>query len=100
MPDGVLLRGAVAGGNRADLQSENGAAHLEIEGVAKLRGGVAQVVLHALALGFADLTDPAVLQHRQRWEQHQKRGSEQAETRRPGELHEAECSTDENAVKH
>ena len=100
VPIGVLLRGAVAGGNRADLQAENGAAHLEIEGVAELRGGVAQVVLHPLALGLADLTDPAVLQHRQRRQQHQERRSEQGETRRAGELHEAECSTEENAVKY
>jgi hypothetical protein len=82
-----LLRDAVAGGNRADLQGKDGAAHFEVEGVAELRGSVAEVVLHPLALGFTHLADPPVLQHGQRRQQHQERRREKGEAGRPGELH-------------
>ena len=71
---GVLLRGAVAGGDGADLQGDERASHLEVERLAELERGVAQVALHALALGLADLTDPPVLQDGEGRQQDQQGG--------------------------
>ena len=77
---GVLLRGAVAGSDRSDLQAEHRAPDLELECVAKLGSGVAEVVLHPLPLGFAHLPYPAVLQDGERRQQDQQRRGDQGES--------------------
>ena len=97
---GVLVRGAVARGDRPDLEVGEGAADLDVEGVSELRRGVAEVLLHPLALRVADLPDPAVLEHRKRRQEHQQDAGQERQTRGAGEPHSAECSTDENSVRY
>ena len=65
VPIRIRLREAVARGVGADLQCAERAANLGVERVAELNRGIAQVALHPLALGDADLANPAVLQHRE-----------------------------------
>ena len=98
VPVGVLLRGAVTGGNRAHLEAEHGASDLDVERLAELQRRVAKVALHPLPLGIADLADPPILKKGEGRQQHQQRTGEQGEARRAGQLHGVECNTDKNPV--
>jgi hypothetical protein len=69
-----LFGGTIPRRGRADLQGAERARNFRVERVAELDGGVGQVPLHAFPLGRAELTDPAVLQHREGRQQHEKDG--------------------------
>jgi hypothetical protein len=49
--------------------------------------------LHALTLSFAHLTDPPVLEQRQRREQDEQCSGEDSQRGGPPDLHEPECNT-------
>ena len=68
---GVPVRCPFEGGGRADLKTLHGADDLAVEVLAELCRRRSQVALHALALGGAHLTHPAVLQHRESRQQHE-----------------------------
>jgi len=79
---GVAVRRSLARGERTDLEREEGAGNLEVELIVELRGGDSQVALHAIPLGRADLTDPAILKDRQRRQQYEQHPGEERQARR------------------
>jgi len=64
----------------SDVCSSDLAPDFQVELVAELSGGDSQVPLHPVALGGADLTDPAVLQNGQGREQHQQHDGDERQT--------------------
>ena len=90
---GVTLRGALARGRRTDLEVGHRAEDLPVERFVELQCGVSEMRLHPLALGLADLSDPSVLEQRQRGKEHHQGGGEDGERGRSWDLHEAKSST-------
>jgi len=90
---GVPLGDAFACSGRADLETERGADDLAVKALAELGGGDADVPLQALSGGRAELPDPPVLEHSERWQQDQQRNRDERRSRRFSDPHEANTST-------
>ena len=87
---GVAAPRLLAQRRAIDLQTHDRACQLEVERGGDLRRGRTQVPLQPFALGVAQLAQPPELQHGQHRQQHDHRGHEPRQHRRPREspLHE------------
>ncbi len=69
---GVALGHALADSLWPDLETQDGASELSVEGFSELGSGDANIALKALSRGGAQLADPLVLKHGQRRQEDQQ----------------------------